>query len=347
MAWNNSMLRCTFAAVNVRLILAFVLVLLIAALLPGCQKEITIDLPSSARKIVVEGTIEQGMPPVIMLTWSQGYFEPTDLNSLQNYFVRDATVRVSNGMETVELQMICASELTPEQLEFASEFLGFDPAQLAQFNICLYTSLNLAIWGETGTTYTLWVDYEEHHLKAQTRINELVFIDSLWFRIPNYSPGDSLGFIFGLLSDPDTAGNAYRWFARRINRYPGWVPQAALRGQQKDATFIAPLGSVFDDTFFNGLSFEFGYYRGRQSNSNKFDDLNAEAGYFKQGDTVVIRGCVIDRGVFQFFNSFENQVSNQGSPFALPYNVKSNVEGGLGVFAGYGAVYDTVVCVHQ
>jgi len=58
----------------------------------------------------------------------------------------------------------------------------------------------------------------------------------------------------------------------------------------------------------------------------------------------VVRGCVIDRGVFRFIQSLESQVSNQGSPFALPYNLQSNVSGGLGVFAGYGASYDTVVC---
>lgn len=316
-------------------------------MLPSCQKEITIDLPKASKKIVVEGSIEQGLPPVIMLTWSQGYFEPTDLSSFESFFVRNASVRVSNGTDTVALQMICASELNEEQLEIAAELLGLDPNQLSNFDICLYTSLNPAVWGQVGKTYTLWVEYEEHRLKATTRINELVEIESLWFRIPNYTPGDSLGFIFGRLTDPDTAGNAYRWYARRINRYPNWVPQIPLRGQVKDPTFIAPLGSVFDDTFFNGLSFEFGYYRGRQPNSTRYDDNNAEAGYFKQGDTVVVKGCVIDRGVYQFFSSFENQVSNQGSPFALPYNVKSNVTGGLGVFAGYGVVYDTVICVHQ
>jgi hypothetical protein len=312
--------------------------------LTSCQKEITVDLPTSPPKIVVEGSIEQDQPPVVLLTWSQGYFEPTDLSSFENAFVRGADVRISNGTDTIPLTMYCASELSEEELIIAAELLGTTPEALANFNICLYTTLDQTVWGEVGKTYTLWVDYEEHQLKSTTKINELVYIDSMWFRIPNEEPEDSLGFIFGVLTDPDTAGNAYRWYARRINRYPDWVPDEELRGQIKDAGFIAPLGSVFDDSFFNGLSFEFGYFRGRQPNSNKFDDNNEESGYFKRGDTVVVRGCVIDRGVFRFIQSFENQVSNQGSPFALPYNVQSNVTGGLGVFAGYGAVYDTVIC---
>ncbi|MFN8776662.1 MAG: DUF4249 domain-containing protein [Flavobacteriales bacterium] len=310
----------------------------------SCQKEITVDLPTSPPRIVVEGSIEQDLPPIILLTWSQGYFEPTDLQSIENLFVRDADVRLSNGLDTIPLDLFCTAELGETELALAAELLGTSPEALQAFNICLYTTFDQSMWGEVGRTYTLLVDYEDHHLKSSTRINELVALDSIWFQIPNEDPDDSLGLIFATLTDPDTTGNAYRWFARRINRYPDWVPDEELRGQVKDAGFIAPLGSVFDDNFFNGLSFEFSAFRGSLPNSVKFDDSNDEDGYFKRGDTVVVRGCVIDRGVFRFIQSLESQVSNQGSPFALPYNLQSNVSGGLGVFAGYGASYDTVVC---
>ena len=74
-------------------------------------------------------------------------------------------------------------------------------------------------------------------------------------------------------------------------------------------------------------------------------DLNDERSFFKVGDTVAIRGCTIDRAAFKFIRSLEAQVGNQGSPFAVPFNLESNLTGGLGAFIGYGAVYDTVVCV--
>ena len=57
----------------------------------------------------------------------------------------------------------------------------------------------------------------------------------------------------------------------------------------------------------------------------KFDDNNAEAGYFKRGDTIVVRGCVIDRKSFKYIDSYENQISTQGSPFSVPFNLESNV----------------------
>lgn len=319
------------------------LLALLTAVLVGCQKEITVDLPAAEQKIVVEGTIEQGQPPIVLLTYSQGYFDPADLTSLESYFVHDAVVTLTNGEITEPLIEVCTDDLTDEQKVLIAELLGIDPATLAYYNVCGYTSFNTEIWGEIGKTYTLRVSKDEHELSSTTKINNLVELDSLWFKVPNDDPEDSLGFIFGILTDPDTTGNAYRWYAKRVNQYPAYAPDEYV-GLQKDNSFIAPLGSVFDDSFFNGLSFEFAYYRGRTPNSQKFDDNNEEAGYFKRGDTVVVRGCVIDMGAFRYIDSFENQIGNQGSPFAVPFNLESNVEGGLGAFIGYGAVYDTVVC---
>lgn len=323
--------------------LTTIIILTGIVILSSCEKEITVDLPDVTPKIVVEGTIEQGQPPLVLLTYSQGYFEPTDISSLESFFVRGARVTLSNGSTTGELTEICSSDLTPEQLELIAEFLGFTPEQLSSFNICAYTTFDTQLWGEEGKTYTLRVTKDEHELSAVTKINHLVNLDSLWFKIPNEDPGDSLGFIFGILSDPDTLGNAYRWYAKRINKYPSWAPDG-YAGQQKDPTFIAPLGSVFDDVFFNGLEFEFGYFRGTGPNPSKFDDLDEERGFFKRGDTVAVKGCVIDLPAFRFIKSYETQIANQGSPFSVPYNLESNVTGGLGAFIGYGAVYDTVIC---
>jgi hypothetical protein len=319
-----------------------VLLTCVAGLLVSCEKEITVDLPVAEEKIVVEGNIFPGAFPIVLLTWSNGYFEPTDLSSLQNIFVHDALVKLKVDGQEFELKEICSSELSPEDLELASLALGIPIETLQALEICVYTTFNIS--GEAGKTYTLQISKEAHQLTSITKIPEIVELDSLWFEIVSTIPDDSLGFIFGTITDPDTAGNAYRWYAKRINSYPQWTEDEELRGRQKDAGYIAPLGSVFDDTFFNGLSFEFGYYRGTEPNSTKFDDLNEERGFFKRGDTVAVRGCTIDRNAYKFLYSFETQVSNQGSPFSVPFNLESNVEGGLGAFIGYGAVYDTVIC---
>ena len=69
-----------------------------------------------------------------------------------------------------------------------------------------------------------------------------------------------------------------------------------------------------------------------------------ERGYFKKGDTIAVKFCAIDQNVFKFVLESENQVSSTGSPFASPSNVTSNISNGaLGIWAGYGATFDTLI----
>lgn len=319
--------------------------LITGVLLSGCEQEITVDLPEAEPKIVVEGFIFNGQPPLVMLTWSQGYFAPINASTLANLYVHNAQVTISDGINTYPMIERCTSELNEADLELASQALGVPVSQLLALNVCVYVPENIFdVVGVPGRIYTLNVEYEEHSLSAATKVCEVVALDSVWFEIVSTIPNDSLGFIFGTLTDPDTLGNAYRWYAKRINRYPAWIEDEELRGTQKDFNYIAPIGSALDDAFYNGLSFEFGYYRGTEPNSTKFDDLNNERGFFKKGDTVAIRGCSIDKKAYDFIASLEDQAANQGSPFSIPFNLKSNVTGGLGAFIGYSATYDTVIC---
>jgi hypothetical protein len=211
---------------------------------------------------------------------------------------------------------------------------------LVALDLCAYTSPTLI--GVAGKQYRLDIAYQGQQLTCDTKIPELVALDSVWFDVISTLPDDSLGFLFANVTDPDTLGNCYRWFAKRINHYPSNFPDYA--NQQKDMSFIAPIGSTTDDQFFNGLSFQFAYYRGTSPNSVKEDDLNGERGFYKRGDTVVVRGACIDRRAFQFISNMEEQTANQGSPFAVPFNLPTTVVGGLGAFIGYAASYDTVIC---
>ncbi len=323
----------------VGIVLAGILILI------GCEKDITVDLPQADTLIVVQGSIEPGQPPLVILTYTSGYFDPADANAIANSYVRDAQVKMVFGTDTIPLEMYCTADLTPEQLLIASQFLGLPPETVIALNICLYTSLTPQALGSVGKTYTLIVDKDEHHLRAVTKLNSPIPIDSLWFAPPSGNASDSLGFIYGKMTDPDSLGNAYRWSTKRISHYPQWITSDInLRGQQKDFSFTNPIPSVYDDEFFNGLTFEFAYYRGQIPFSSKFDDAGTERGFYKRGDTVIVRGSSIDMNVFKFFKSYEDQLANQGSPFASPNNVKSNVQGGLGVWAAYGTYYDTLVC---
>jgi len=312
----------------------------IAALLflLGCQKQIVVDLPPIEPRTVVEGSIESGQPPIIFITKSQGFFDPVSIETLLDQFQSGADVRVTvDGVEH-QLLEVCTNQLPEEFLQPIADQLGFSIAQLAELPICGYTSLDFV--GEFDKTYALNITMPDgEEMSSITKINNLVSLNDLRFEASGNS--DSLGFIYGTLADPDSLGNAYRWFARRVNTYPSWSENA---GEVKDSRFIAPIGSVFDDVFFNGLEFEFAYFRGNEWQSQKEDDRNEELGFFKTGDTVAIKGTVIDQGVFRFVTSFESNFSSGGNPFTFPANVESNISGGAGVWAGYGVLRDTVIC---
>ena len=97
----------------------------------------------------------------------------------------------------------------------------------------------------------------------------------------------------------------------------------------KDPTFLPPFGAAFDDKFINGQSFDMSY------------------GYYNKGDTVAVKFCSIDNASYQFFNSMELVVNSQGNPFAAPSSIISNIypqKEALGVWCGYGAALDTLVC---
>ncbi len=316
-----------------RLLLTYTFIVLSLAMV-SCEKEISIDIPQYDSKIVVDGRIEQGLPPIVFLSRSYEFFGETDLTQIQNDHVSGATVVVSNGTVTDTLLELCTQSLPPGIDTLVAEFLGVDVSDLALFNICAYVGTDLAIFGEVGKSYSLTIDYENTQYTSTTRIPELVALDSVWWEKneSGSTPTTDYGFSWAILSDPDTLSNAYRWYARRLN-----VDQ---NGDEKDPQFLLPFGAQFDDEFINNQTFEFAYERPNSENDGPDD----KRGYYREGDTVVIKFCSIEFAVCEYLRSAETQALNAGSPFASPANNPTNIEGGaLGLWAGYGVTYDTLI----
>ncbi len=277
---------------------------LLVFLFSSCSKEITIDLPSPEKKIVVDGGIMVGQPVEINLTWSTGYFEPIDSVSLSNYLITTAQVFVSDGAQVDTLH------------------LAFNPNKPIPV-----VWRGATIIGQVGHTYLLTVISEGRTATSTTTIYNPTPLDSTWFKLN--PPQDSLGFAWARLTDPIGAGNGYRWFSKRIT---------------KDPAFLAPFGSTFDDKFIEGASFDFAYNRPSNAGSTAPEDNGPQAGYYMIGDTIVIQFCSIGQAEVNFFRTYENVVASNGNPFAAPGVIKTNVIGGLGIFCGYSPSYDTIIC---
>jgi hypothetical protein len=300
---------------------------LLMVFLISCEKDINVDIPLHQSMPVVEGFIEQGQPPIIILTQSMGYFEPTDMNAIQNIFLNGADITLSDGIAEEKLIEICTSSLPDSILPLISELTGIPAENLRLLNYCLYTTFNTNLWGKIGRTYSLKIEHGEKTYTSVTTILPLIPLDSLWF-VKNI-PQNPWGLIWARLYDPPGKGNAYRIYSKRLGR---------------DDTYIPAWGSVFDDSFIDDKMVDFHFHRGFRPGSTAPDDQGPELGYYKEGDTVVVKFSVINQSTYRFLRDFETETASAGNPFAAPSTIATNINGGaLGYFGGYGAVYDTLV----
>lgn len=272
--------------------------------LTGCEEDINLTIVGSDRKIVIEGSIENGKPAQVIVTRNSPLSQTVDFSKI---LVIDAQVFVSDGTITEPL------------------FLSIDSAASIPF---VYEGS--AIIGVPGKTYYLTVIADGKTFTATTTIPAPVALDSVWWK--PQPPEDTLGYAWAHLSEPPGLGNAYRWYAKRPT---------------KDRRFLAPFGASFDDKFVDGKSFDFAYYRGSDPTIDPKvleEEPQEEQGYFKNTDTICIKFCTVDYNTNKFYTTFETALQSNGNPFASPATILSNIKGGaLGVWAGFGATYDTIM----
>ncbi len=285
--------------------------LLLSLSICSCQKEIHLNLASTPPQLVVEGAIETGVPPYVFLSTTISFFSQINLNTLENSYVHNATVTVFDGDSTIKLREYIVDTAGGSKIYFWS----IDTSNLSNIMV-----------GKVGKSYKLSVVYNGTTYTSTTKIPAVKGLDSIWFATPtfkNKNTPDSAWEMFANYTDPDTIGNYVRYFTK-INSQPFYPSQ------------------LFSDEIVNGklvpdLALPAGYLQTTNANG---DSLN----YVYPGDTVVIKWCEIDRGVYDFWNTWQFANNAIGNPFASPINIQSNISNGaLGVWAGYGSALYTVI----
>jgi hypothetical protein len=288
----------------------FSVAVLFSLLLFSCEKEVHINLGSSPTTPVVQGAIENGLPPYVFLTSTIGFFSTVDLATLEASFLHGAVIKVSDGTKTVTLK-----EYTLDT--------GSNGNKLYVYSI----DTTDPMVGVPGTIYNLTITYNGTTYTSSTKIPSLKGIDSMWFDTPLFKrtkTPDSGKQIFVNFTDPDTPGNYTRYFTKRNSQQffaSDQYNDQVVNGQK--LTQIPLLG---------------GYVKNRDIKNE--DSLR----YFFPGDTVTVKWCQIDKGVYDFWNTYAFAQNALGNPFSSPINVQSNItNGALGVWAGYGSVSITKV----
>jgi putative component of toxin-antitoxin plasmid stabilization module len=275
----------------------------------GCEKNINIRLKASEPELVVEATIENGQPPVVILSQSINYFSRITPAILENSFIHDASVFVSDGSLTHHLKEYKIS-------------LG------SGYNVYYYSidssNLATAFTGRLHSAYSLRINWKGNDYTATTTIPKITKkIDSLfWEPAPgNNKPGKVALMIRA--TDPPGLGDYIRYFTKRNSEpfYPG-------------------LTSVFDDQIVDGTTYTVRIDRGVDRNASRSDDYM----YFDKGDTITLKLCNIDKATFDFWRTMEFNYATAGNPFSSPTQVVNNIRGNaLGYFGGYAAQYHTII----
>lgn len=317
------------------------------ATISACTKEIQIDIPESSQQVVVEGTIENNMPPIIILTKSASFFGNVDLNNLGTYFLHGAQVKVTadDGQQS-QLVELCLQDLnlpTDQQAVILSA-LGFSNVDSTQVPaICVYTVPDIANYflsgtcsfmGKERTAYALDIispgiqtPEDSVHVTSTTYIPTAIGLDSLAVRDhPNPDYRDSMAALYAYVTVPDTFGNFLRYKTKR-NHEPYYSPLG---------------GSVYDDRLFVGLTLGLPLERGQAPHSDF--DFNTDS-YFWRGDTVTVKWSNIDSKTYDFYFTLENDGGD--SPFSSPVKIKTNINNGIGVWAGYATKYYTIAVPYQ
>lgn len=284
-------------------------ILFLFILLVSCEKDINLVPDATTQKLVVDAEIENGLAPTVILTQSTGYYANLDSSVLNNSFIHNVQLTISNGSKTHLLK----ENKLPVKGGFVYYYSN-DP-----------TNPSTAFLGELGKQYTLKVNYNNSNYTAITQIPDLVKkMDSLW-SLPIYPIADSQQVkLMTRVSDPPGLGNYIRYFTK-----------------QNRETFLPGQNSVFDDQVVDGKTYNVQVDRGVNRNLPRERD---NYGFFLKGDTVSVKFCNITKAGYDFWRTWEFAFSSIGNPFSSPGKVLGNVDNGaLGAFTGYAAQYKTLI----
>ncbi len=173
------------------------------------------------------------------------------------------------------------------------------------------------IIGEAGNTYTLKIEYLNKRISGTTTIPQSVPILSADYI--KDKPADKNGYVFIKFKDPVNEKNFYQVETLLDKHDSIYIP--TLYGNLNDDNFIAPVVSF---QIFRGKSFS-------------FEDHSDYKPNFEDGDLIYVKLRTMNKEGFEFWNSWQNEIINGQSPiFPNTTSLKSNIDGGIGVWSGYG-----------
>lgn len=296
----------------------------------SCTKEVNIDIPGYQNQLVVDGIIETGGNPIVLLSQSANIYETSDLAAYISRFVYDANLSVIHGNDTFPLTLFTIPELPIESQKKVAEMLRLDWNEALLLPIKVYSSTVLI--AEASQAYTLQINHQGKTYQGTTYLPTPTPLDTIYWKS---EPGtNQYGYSWAKLSDPAQQFDGYKWEVKRLNMF---------KGAPIDDIYKRGFGGFFSDQFFDGQTIEF-YYENPLKRKDT-THLKPYKRYYRLGDSVVVKFSKMDKQVFSFYDKKYAQLNSAANPFSTPINVPSNIPGLLGVWAGFSPCYDTLYCI--
>ena len=152
-------------------------------------------------QLVVEGWIENGQHPIVMVSESIGIATDREMDTkgILDHIAKWAKVSISDGTRTEILTGIPDPEYFPPYI---------------------FTTSNIT--GEVGKSYTLKVEYKDYKMEATTRIPEPVPIEKVYVQ----SVTDTTASLRVCFTDPPQTGQYYKIFTRTEGKDSHYHPSA-------------------------------------------------------------------------------------------------------------------------
>lgn len=260
-----------------------------------------------------EKEIDLDLPPAPDELVVEAYIN--DFNPFLNYVIITHTVDYMNpdlSLPAVSDALVYVTEGTVNGQDTVWEPNAVQLIEVAKDTIPgVY--LNPFLQGKSGKVYRLDIEARGKKVQGVTYIPMPVAIDSVQMKM-KYEQ-DTTGLLTVFFFDPPERGNNYRMMYKLggDSLFGSW-------GSLNDGDVIR------DDEFINGETWDFRYTR-----------------EFALGDTIDYFLNSIDRSTYLFWDSFFSLRGNSGNPFATPVQLKSNLQGAIGCFSGFGVSYRRIV----
>ncbi len=293
----------------------------------GCENDLEYDIPGVTPQLVVNSLFTMDSIIRIEVSASASPGEGENIRSL-----RDAKITLFE--ESTQLKDLVLDSMLATPFNFS----GAPNASVAPVKLYFHKVLSNPV--KSGRPYTIEVRYpgmetvtatntvprpvranaEPELLGSAININGKAMIKRSFTINDNGGRENSYG-IEVLVTPKGEAGPAQRIaffsgekaFSENLTVNDGQFSQGVLYQPQ------------------NGVYFTNGKFQGRR----KTFDFYVEEQYLSGQYDLKVRFLTLSKDFFEFVTSYQKQKNNSNNAFAEPTQVYSNVENGLGIFAGY------------